>query len=341
MDTMKNYWRRFAAWVTGSKDEVFQKVYWKLTVCYIVLAMILLCLYSAMLYFSFRKNIRNDWAVEKRNGADVALVDKTASALGRSMFSMDAAVLTIAGVISYVLAGASLKPIKESSEAQKKFSADVSHELRTPLAIMKTDSEVLLRNRYAGREDFRLLAERNLQEIDHMSRIIEDLLAVSRTKENRHVSYSTMDLSEEVAGIICKMRRHALAKGVKIFSRKMEKGFIHGDRLSIRRMTMNIIHNSVSYTFEGGEINVSVIEDDKHMILKIRDTGAGIPQKKLPRVFDRFYRLSSGEGRLGKGAGLGLAIVKEIVEEHKGKVSISSKLGIGTCVTVRLPKYCS
>lgn len=337
MGTLKKYWRQFAVWATGSEDEVFQKAHLKLTLYYIVLIMMVACLCSMLLYFSLKKNIMQDFSAEGKE-TQIAMTERAVKSLQKNIVSVDITVLVLGSVFSYILARGTLRPVKDWLEMQKEFSANASHELRTPLAIMKTDSEVMLRGGKNSAQDFRLLALRNMEEIDRMSKIVEELLALSREKNTKKAAARKINLCAVVRKLVYKMRKPALAKNIEITFGGLEDGFFYGYLSAIEQAVLNIVQNSIDYTSQGGKVTVGVKNGRKHLLFTVADNGVGIEKDKLPHIFEKFYKADNSESGRQEGCGLGLAIVKEIVDRHQGKIKVTSKVGKGTCVTVWLPK---
>jgi len=112
---------------------------------------------------------------------------------------------------------------------------------------------------------------------------------------------------------------------------------INGDRERIEQVILNIISNAIKYTPDGGKIDVSAGRSGAHVWVRVKDNGIGIPEKDLPRLFERFYRVDKARSRESGGTGLGLSIAREILSQHKGDIQIESVLGEGTTVTITLP----
>ncbi len=127
------------------------------------------------------------------------------------------------------------------------------------------------------------------------------------------------------------------AKNITLKIKKLEHAPLFGDPDSLKRMTMNLFQNALRYTDSGGEVAVSVEVAGRQARLTIADTGIGIPAESLPKIFDRFYRVEKSRTRAAGGAGLGLSIVRAIVDLHRGKIDVASKVGAGTTFTVLLP----
>lgn len=224
--------------------------------------------------------------------------------------------------------------------SRREFVANVSHELRTPLTTIKSYAETLMdtpfddvgvQNRFLG-----VIA----QEADRMTRIVRDLLTLSRLDEKRPdpVAPELIDLKSFVGGIVERMSITAKEKNQTISFRQMNpvnEFFANRDKLE--QVIINIISNAVKYTPEGGRIEVFCGKLYSDVYIKVTDNGIGIPKENLPRIFERFYRVDKARSRETGGTGLGLAIAKQIIEEAGGRISIASEVGKGTEVTITIP----
>lgn len=222
---------------------------------------------------------------------------------------------------------------------RREFVANVSHELKTPITSIKSYAETLLDGAMEDRE----ISERFLNvinsEADRMTRLVKDLLQLSRL-DNRQMKWninptSIVDLVKKACE---RMRIEAEGKKQNLECHVIgDIPDIKVDRDRIEQVVINIISNAIKYTMEGGSISVYVrrVHDEVH--IKVADTGIGIPEEDLPRIFERFYRVDKARSREMGGTGLGLSIAKEIVELHKGTISIKSEVDKGTEVTVKLP----
>jgi two-component system sensor histidine kinase VicK len=177
-------------------------------------------------------------------------------------------------------------------------------------------------------------------EADRMTRLVKDLLALSQLDNSKTAfDFRPTDVQELISGIVKTMVMDA--KKNKILLAYIPSGSgseeIYVDKDRISQVIVNIISNAIKYTPEGGSVTVLSGQQEKYAYIKVTDTGIGIPEKDLPMIFERFYRVDKARSRQQGGTGLGLAIAKEIVEAHKGQISIESVYGSGTTVTVRLP----
>lgn len=219
----------------------------------------------------------------------------------------------------------------------KRFTADASHELRTPLTALRTEAEVAL----AGdptRDELRGILESTLEECGRMTRLTEQLLALARD-ESGVVPHppEPVDLSALAADVADTLRPLADAKGVKLTFEAPAGLVVAGDPVRLRQLVVNLIDNAVKYTPPGGTVQVGTAEAGGAVRLTVADTGEGIPEEHLPRVFDRFYRVDKARSREQGGTGLGLSIVRSIATAHGGTVSLASGEGVGTTAAVTLP----
>ena len=219
----------------------------------------------------------------------------------------------------------------------RQFSADASHELRTPLTITKGETELALR-RPRQAEDYRAVLESNLEEIDRLSRIVDELLFLSRADlgEIKLKMYPVQldDLFREIhqqAAVLGKERK------VQTVLEKIEPVVVEGDDLRLRELLLNLVDNAVKYSQEGQRVELSLELVGKHAKLIVQDHGIGIEPENQARVFDRFYRTDEARAHGAKGTGLGLAICKWIVEVHHGTIELQSTIHGGSCFTVLLP----
>jgi len=224
-------------------------------------------------------------------------------------------------------------------DMRKEFVANVSHELRTPLTSIKSYSETLLDGALEDRETAEHFLTVINSEADRMTRLIRDLLQLSRLDyQQTKWNFEKMSLVELVRNVADRMKIEADSRRQTIECFELnEIPEIEGDYGRLEQVAFNIIGNAVKYTPEGGKITVYIGKIYNDVYFKVADTGIGIPEEDIDRIFERFYRVDKARSREMGGTGLGLSIAKEIVEAHKGSINISSKVGFGTEVTVRLP----
>ena len=176
-----------------------------------------------------------------------------------------------------------------------------------------------------------------IRESDRLARLITDLLDLSRLEDPVSASSHAMDLSRVARAQTATLHPEANAKGLTLIERIDSGVWIKGDEQQLGLMMRNLLDNALRYTPEGGSIEVQVGHESGDAIVRVRDSGIGIPFHAQSRVFERFYRVDKDRSRDRGGTGLGLSIVKHVAELHAGHVGVESELGQGSTFTVRLP----
>ena len=226
----------------------------------------------------------------------------------------------------------------ENSFAQmRQFSSDASHELRTPLTVLKGQNELIL-SKQRKPEEYQEVISSNLEEINYMSKVLEDLFVLSKSDENQvNLDYKPVDLRALVEEVCKHAEILAEEKNIKIIIAFLELIETQGDEVRLRQMVWNVLQNGIKYTQQGGELKISLQNEVDFALLTIQDTGIGIPEEDLPLIFNRFYRVDKARTRDEGGSGLVLSICRQIAEAHKGKIEVESKLGVGTRFKICLP----
>ena len=229
---------------------------------------------------------------------------------------------------------------KRSDEQRREFVANVSHELRTPITNVRSYAETLVDS---GEE---LPPEMTanflgviLSESDRMTKIVQDLLALSKFDAGEvDFRMERFDARMSMRSVYEAMRldvgKHGLNLGIEL---PEEPAWVLGDKARIEQVIINITTNAVRYTAEGGSVMMALRRTGDEILLSVQDTGIGIPKADIPRIFDRFYRVDKARSRALGGTGLGLSIAFEIVRRHEGRIEIDSEVGVGTTMTVHLP----
>lgn len=220
---------------------------------------------------------------------------------------------------------------------ERRFVADASHELRTPLSNLRGTVEVALRRERTG-EEYRETLAVALAEVERLSRLTSDLLALSRADGGQPVGpTSVCDLLELVNRAAAACRQRAGAAGVLVEVSCPRTAEVTANADGLRQVVDNLLDNAVRYSPPGSAVEVAVTCDAGHAVISVRDHGPGISPADAPRVFDRFYRADPARARRSGGTGLGLAIAKAIVLAHGGTISVDSEVGAGARFLVRLP----
>jgi two-component system sensor histidine kinase VicK len=223
-------------------------------------------------------------------------------------------------------------------DARREFVANVSHELRTPLTNIKSYTETLMENPDAPDELRDKFYNVIMNETDRMTRIVKDLLTLSRLDSTRmDWKISRFDIKKSIEHVFSAMEMDA-KKHAHTMLLDMDEDLpeITGDRERIEQVLINILSNAVKYTPDGGKISMRVHYNEGYIHISVTDNGIGIPKSDLQRVFERFYRVDKARSREKGGTGLGLAIAREIIEYHGGNISISSVFNHGTTVKLSL-----
>jgi two-component system, OmpR family, phosphate regulon sensor histidine kinase PhoR len=231
--------------------------------------------------------------------------------------------------------------LKELDKMKSEFIAMVTHELRAPIAAVEQQLTVIL-NKMAGEvtEKQEQLLSRAKERTRGLLDLIKDLLDLSKIEAGKMVQYKEpLSLQEVIQRVVDLMRAEAEHKKIDLhFSASPEIPLIHADRNSMEEIFTNLISNAIKYTPEQGKVWIALGEEKGFVKASVSDTGIGIEEKDLSRIFDKFYRVKTTETRQIVGTGLGLSIVKSIVAAHLGSISVESKVGAGTTFTVLLPK---
>jgi len=219
----------------------------------------------------------------------------------------------------------------------RQFSADASHELRTPLTITKGETELALRKPRSP-EVYREVLESNLEEIDRMSRIVEELMFLSRADLGEvQVASEPVQLDALVQEIHMQAMVLGKARQVKTTMGQVEPLQVLGDEWRLRELILNVVDNAVKYSSPGGTVEISLTQDHGMARIRVRDHGIGMTPEEQRLIFDRFYRTDAARAHAQKGTGLGLSICKWIVETHHGTIEVTSTFGQGSCFTISLP----
>lgn len=337
---MPKNWKQFGGSVTDLQSNLFIKTRLRLTFFYVLIIAIVLLIFSQFIYFGFSRNIRHDsfefgrrWSAER-----YAFIERAENQLSTILITVNAGILIITGILSYFLAGRTLRPIQDALEQQKRFLSDASHELRTPLTILKTNIEVELQGKaFAGKHGENLKS--NLEEVNHMSTLVNNLLLLSRYDSSRiDGKVQSVSLSTVLANTVKRMRKYSSSRNITItFTQGNIKNVkIKGDKDLLESAFSNIIKNAVDYNKEKGKVMIRAQSAKGEVEIKITDTGAGIAAQNIPYLFGRFYRIDESR-TVTPGVGLGLSIAQAVINDCGGAISVESKINRGTTVAVTLP----
>ena len=230
---------------------------------------------------------------------------------------------------------------RRSEQLKREFVANVSHELRTPLTNIKSYAETIVDTGDELPPELRSnFMNVIISEADRMTRIVQDLLTLSKIDYGKmEMNISRFPFLKAVQNVYdaAKLNAEQNHHHTMTLTCEGEIPDVNGDRERIEQVITNIVSNAVKYTPDGGKIDMAVGTSGKNVFVRVTDNGIGIPEKDLPRLFDRFYRVDKARSRESGGTGLGLSIAQEILNQHKGSIEISSEYGKGTSVLITMP----
>jgi len=221
---------------------------------------------------------------------------------------------------------------------RREFVANVSHELRTPLSAIKLMLETVLISEDDA-EARTLFLPQIAREVDRMIRLVEDLLELARSESgNLLLRREVFDLTEVATSVVNTFAQRSSAAGLELDLEAPEEVFVNADRNRLTQVALNLLDNAIRHTPSGGTITVEVSSEGRNALLRVRDTGRGIPYHDLPHIFERFYVVDRSRSREHTGTGLGLSIARHLVEAHGGSLAAHSIYGRGATFVCRLPR---
>lgn len=221
----------------------------------------------------------------------------------------------------------------QTEKMRREFSANVSHELKTPLTSILGYAE-MINNGMAKNEDILPFTGRIEKEASRLILLIDDIIKLSNLDEQEEMlEAEPIDLAAEAQETIASLEKTARDKGVQLFY-SGEKTMINGSRTLIGELMFNIIDNAIKYNKPDGHVTVFAGTGAEGAVFSVKDTGIGIPETDIDRIFERFYRVDKSHSKTVGGTGLGLSIVKHIAMCHDAKIEVKSKMGEGTTVSV-------
>lgn len=255
----------------------------------------------------------------------------------RQLLMINLFVVGFFSIVGYWLTGITLKPIQNAHEAQKQFVGDAAHELRTPITALKTAIEVNLMDAKLPDLTKDILKE-NLEEVERLENLSEHLLQLAQV-EGKKIILEQVRLQPLIQKVVKSAQKTAKLQQVEIIA-KLPKDPLHANanEFLLEEAMYILIENAVKYSPKRSQITVELSQTKNHASITISDSGPGIAQEELQHIFKRFYRIDSARQKQKRnGYGLGLAIAKSIVQQHHGKISVQSELGVGSSFSIILP----
>jgi signal transduction histidine kinase len=233
-----------------------------------------------------------------------------------------------------------MEALRRADSLRRELVANISHDLRTPLATLQGYIEtLLLRDGSLPDQDRQNYLKIAIMHCERLSKLVSELFELSKLDSHQTtLQCEPFNMCELIQDAIQKFRLIAEEKQIKIVTNvEQECPFVYADIGLVERTLQNLIENALRHTPYGGSINIGLIPGQKSITVQVSDTGSGIPQEELPRIFDRFYQLDKSRNAKHGYSGLGLAIAKRIVELHGSEIEVMSELNKGTTFTFCLP----
>lgn len=332
---------------------MYHKARIKLTIIYTIILIGLFSLTSTLLFFWFSSNLGEGYITEvskrhtqaSNNGnfsaekRDVTIISGNVALeqLENILVTTNIIVIVISPLFAWYLTGKTLYPIEQSSLIQKRFVSDASHEMRTPLSIISGELELSLRKRRNSKE-YKKVIESVKEEIDKLSSLVSNLLFLSRGDNGRkNLNLTAVDITDILAVVVSKYTPKIKDKKISFkFIPPHKSVSVKGDEEMLTIAFGNLLENAIKYTPSKGKITLEAQIGRKNVIVRIKDTGKGIPNEDLGKIYNRFYRVEDYTQE--KGFGLGLSLVKSVIENHKGKIIVVSSPNKGSTFTISLPQ---
>ncbi len=245
--------------------------------------------------------------------------------------------LSFAG--AWFLVGRSLVPIQLAYQRQQEFTADAAHELRTPLTVLHATTDILQQHRDEPLDRNAELFDDMRHEILRMEQMTVDLLTLARSDRGElELAVAEVDLNTVAVNLGRQVRPLAQERELTVsVNTHPEPVIVEADPNRVQQVLLIVLDNAMKHTPPGGRVDVRVGLHGKEAEVAVSDTGEGIASEHLDRLFDRFYRVDASRSRDSGGSGLGLAIARSLISAHGGHLSVTSTVGVGTRVLVRLP----
>jgi two-component system phosphate regulon sensor histidine kinase PhoR len=266
-------------------------------------------------------------------------IDRTVGDLRTPNYAFYVLLTLLVGGVSYALARNTLKPIDAMVQSQQRFLANAAHELRTPLTLLRTETELSLRDASHLSHDELLGVMKSVSEESmKMADIINNLLLVSSASMGKHaIPFVEVDFSDAVTRALKNVAGLATQLQVPIRPSIAPHLEVRGNAVALEQIATNLIRNALIHTPAPGTVSVTLAKSKRSASLEVEDTGVGIRKEELPHIFEPFFKGTIKHKEQKRGTGLGLPIVKELVQIHGGTIIVSSEPHKGTTVRVTVP----
>ncbi len=265
-------------------------------------------------------------------GGDEVTGEVEVGTVRRRSFSVTAAPVRAAEASSAVLVLHDITELRRLERVRRDFVANVSHEFKTPLTAIQGFAETLLGGALDDKANRKRFVEIIREHARRLARLTDDLLKLSRIEAGRlDLESRPVSVAGLVNGCVETARLNAESRGLRI-AVELPEGLppVRGDAVQLDEVLQNLIDNALQYTPSGGRIDVTAYSNGHEVIFTVADTGIGIPESDLERIFERFYRVDAARSREAGGTGLGLSIARHIVDAHGGRIWVESAVGQGS-----------
>ncbi len=341
---------------------MFHAARFKLTAWYLIIIMVVSISFSAVIYrvltmelerfgriqrYRIEHRLRNDIIIPLDDSLappqmlpidDPELVNYIKHRMLVTLIIVNGSIFVLSGLLAYMLAGRTLKPIADMVDEQNRFISDASHELRTPLTALKATLEVNLRDKNLTAQSAKTVLQDSIEEVNSLQSLTDSLLTLAQyQKPGAAYQFETLDLNALISEAVKRVAPIAREKNVSI-QQSAIRGNVTGIRHSLIDVFTILLENAVKYSRKSGTVRIRIQHKDKHTLISVIDRGIGIADKDLPYIFDRFFRADSARTAYERdGYGLGLSIAQQIVTLHHGTIAVISTPASGSMFTVTLP----
>ena len=252
-----------------------------------------------------------------------------------NLLALNLLTLTIGASLSYLFAKRTLKPIEEAMEAQARFTSDASHELRTPLAVMRTEAEIVLRDKKPSATTLKNVVASSLEEIERLQQLTDRLLALSNTQP---IELTEFTIGEVIHSSALHFTTAAKQKDITLRIKAKDLP-AYGNPDTIGDILAILIDNAIKYSPDKTTVAVASKQQGNSVLITVADQGAGIPADALDHIFDRFYRADQSRTKQHvEGHGLGLALARRLAEQNGALLSASNNKTRGATFTLQLAR---
>ncbi len=268
---------------------------------------------------------------------DVTEYNKRLSDLFSTLLFVGLIMLFAILIISFYFANRAIKPLALAWEKQKQFVADASHELKTPVSVINANYDALLANKEETiKSQLKWLSYIRIG-TDRMTKLINDLLSLAKLEDVNFVTRKIpFNISNAIHDVMQSMEAMVIEKGIQLIHSIEPDIIVKGDAESVKQVVTILYDNAIKYSNENGQIDISLVKSKRQAVFSIKNSGKGITEQELPKVFDRFYRADPARTQETEGYGLGLSIAKTIINRLGGEIYATSMVNECTTFTFTL-----